>query len=66
MRAETPYRCALGVGPETRYAITEQSGALILQKETPEELKRLFAKMFENDRAVCAKIRACLLDLTAN
>ncbi len=54
---------ALGVGPETGYAITQQSGALILQKETQETLKRLFAKMFENDRAVCAEIRACLEQL---
>lgn len=51
---------ALGVGPETGYAVTEQSGALILQKETRETLKRLFAKIFENDRAVCAEIRACI------
>lgn len=51
---------ALGVGPETGYAITEQSAALILQKETQETLKGLFAKMFENDRAVCAEIQACL------
>ncbi len=51
---------ALGVGPETGYNITEQSAALILQKETQETLKRLYAKMFENDRAVCAEIQACL------
>ena len=51
---------ALGVGPETGYDITRQSAALILQKETQETLKRLFAKMFGNDRAVCAEIRACL------
>lgn len=51
---------ALGVGPETGYGITRQSAALILQKETQETLKRLFAKMFENDRAVCAEIQACL------
>lgn len=54
---------ALGVGPETGYAVTEQSAALILQKETQETLKRLFAKMFENDRAVCAEIQACLEQL---
>ncbi len=51
---------ALGVGPKTGYDITEQSASLILQKETQETLKRLFAKIFENDRAVCAEIRACL------
>ncbi len=54
---------ALGVGPETGYAITRQSAAFILQKETQETLKRLFAKMFENDRAVCAEVRACLAQL---
>lgn len=54
---------ALGVGPETGYAVTRQSAALILQKETQETLKRLFAKVFENDRAVCAEIRACLEQL---
>lgn len=54
---------ALGVGPETGYAVTGQSAALILQKETQETLKRLFAKMFENDRAVCAAIQACLEQL---
>jgi hypothetical protein len=51
---------ALGVGPETGYNITGQSAALILQKETQETLKSLFAKIFENDRAVCAEIQACL------
>lgn len=51
---------ALGVGPETGYAVTRQSADLILQKETQETLKRLFAKMFENDRAVCAGIQACI------
>lgn len=54
---------ALGVGPKTGYAITRQSADLILQKETQETLKRLFAKMFENDRAVCAEIQACLEQL---
>lgn len=54
---------ALGVGPETGYAITRQSADLILQKETQETLKRLFAKVFENDRAVCAEIRACIEQL---
>ena len=54
---------ALGVGPETGYSIIQQSAALILQKETQETLKRLFAKMFENDRAVCAEIQACLEQL---
>lgn len=54
---------ALGVGPETGYAVTRQSAALILQKETQETLKRLFAKVFENDRAVCAEIQACLEQL---
>ena len=51
---------ALGVGPKTGYDITQQSAALILQKETQETLNRLFAKIFENDRAVCAEIQACL------
>lgn len=54
---------ALGVGPETGYDITGQSAALILQKETQETMKRLFAKVFENDRAVCADIQACLEQL---
>lgn len=54
---------ALGVGPETGYDITQQSAVLILQKETQETLKRLYAKVFENDRAVCAEIRACLEQL---
>lgn len=51
---------ALGVGPETGYQITQQSGELIQRKETREALKELFARMFENDRAVCAEIQACL------
>ena len=51
---------ALGIGPETGYNITPQSADLILQKETQDTLKRLYAKIFENDRAVCAEIRACL------
>lgn len=51
---------ALGVDPETGYAITQKSAALILQKETQETLKILFAKIFENDRAVCDEIQACL------
>lgn len=51
---------AIGVGPKTGYNITPQSADLILQKETQETLKRLFAKVFENDRAVCAEIQACL------
>ena len=54
---------ALGVGPKTGYDITRQSAELILQKETQETLKRLFAKVFENDRAVCAEVRACLEQL---
>ncbi len=54
---------ALGVGPKTGYDITEQSAALIMQKDTQETLKRLFAKIFENDRAVCAEIQACLKQL---
>ncbi len=54
---------ALGVGPETGYAVTQQSAALILQKETQETLKRLFAKVFENDRAVYDEIRDCLEQL---
>ena len=54
---------ALGVGPETGYSITQQSAELILQKDTQEMLKRLFAKVFENDRAVCAEIQACLEQL---
>ena len=54
---------ALGVGPETGYAVTPHSAELILQKETQETLKRLFAKLFENDRAVCAEIQACLEQL---
>lgn len=53
---------ALGAGPETDYCITQQSAALILQPETRETLKRLFAKVFENDRAVCAAIQACLAE----
>lgn len=54
---------ALGVGPKTGYDITPQSADLIMQKETQETLKHLFAKVFENDRAVCAEIRACLEQL---
>ncbi len=54
---------AIGVGPKTGYSVTRQSADLILQKETQERLKRLFAKVFENDRAVCAEIRACLEQL---
>ncbi len=54
---------ALGVGPGTGYDITGKSAALILQKETQETLKRLFAKIFENDRAVCAEIRDCIKQL---
>lgn len=51
---------ALGVGPETGYAVTPRSAELILRRETQERLKCLFGKIFENDRAVCAEIRACL------
>lgn len=51
---------AIGVGPKTGYNIIPQSADLILQKETQETLKHLFAKVFENDRAVCAEIQACL------
>ncbi len=51
---------AIGVGPKTGYNITPQSADLILQKETQETLKCLFAKVFENDRTVCAEIQACL------
>lgn len=54
---------AIGVGPKTGYNITPQSADLILQKETQETLKRLFAKVFENDRAVCAEIQSCLEQL---
>lgn len=54
---------ALGVGPETGYDVTPRSAVLILQKETQETLKRLYAKVFENDRAICAEIRACLAQL---
>lgn len=54
---------ALGVGPETGYDITPQSADLILRKETQETLKRLFAKVFENDRAVCTEVQACLEQL---
>lgn len=54
---------AIGVGPKTGYNITPQSADLILQKETRETLKRLFAKVFENDRAVYAEIQACLEQL---
>lgn len=54
---------ALDIGPETSYDITGQSAALILQKETLDELKRLYAKVFENDRAVCAELQACLAQL---
>lgn len=48
---------------ETGYEINEQSAVLILQKETQETLKRLYAKVFENDRAVYAEIQACLEQL---
>lgn len=51
---------AIGVGSGTGYDVTRQSADLILQRETQETLKRLFAKIFENDRAVCAEIEACL------
>lgn len=51
---------AIGVGPETGYDIAPQSEALILQKKTQENLKRLFAKVFENDRQVCSEIQSCL------
>ncbi len=51
---------ALGVGPETGYGITGQSAVLIQQKETQETLKRLFAQVFANDRAVLAEIQDCL------
>lgn len=54
---------AIGVGPKTGYDITRHSANLILQKETQETLKRLFAKIFENDRAVCAEVQACLEQL---
>lgn len=54
---------ALGVGPETGYNITRRSVELILQEETRDTLKRLFAKVFENDRAVCDEIRACLEEM---
>lgn len=51
---------ALGVGPETGYGITPKSAELVLREGTREALRRLFARVFENDRAVCAEVRACL------
>lgn len=51
---------APGVDPGTGYAVPRKSAALILQKETQETLKHLFAKIFENDRVVCAEIQFCL------
>lgn len=48
---------ALGVGTKTDYQITPQSAGLVLQRENQEMLKGLFAKVFENDRAVCRAIR---------
>lgn len=45
---------------KTGYNITPQSADLILQRETQGTLKRLFAKVFENDRTVCAEIQDCL------
>lgn len=53
----------LGVGAETGYNITRKSAELILQERTRETLKGLFAKVFENDRAVCAEVRACLEEM---
>ena len=51
---------AIGVGPKTGYNITRQSAELILQRDTQERLKRLFAKVFENDRIVCGEVRECI------
>ena len=53
----------MGVGPETGYNITERSGDLILQKGTQEGLKAMLAKVLENDRVVCAEVRACIEQL---
>lgn len=57
---------AIGVGPETGYVITQQSSGLILQKGTQDALKEMFAKVFENDRYVCAEIQDCLEQLHEN
>ncbi|MCL2059743.1 MAG: hypothetical protein FWH01_11935 [Oscillospiraceae bacterium] len=42
----------LGVGAETGYALPPNAAALLLNKDTRNELKRLFKIVFENDRVV--------------
>ena len=47
----------LGVGTETGYALPPNAGELLLKKECQVELKRLFAIVFGNDRAVLEYLR---------
>ncbi len=50
----------LGVGPKTGYQPTALSQERLMNPETRAELKRLFHKVFDNDRAVLAGIRGIL------
>ena len=47
----------LGVGPDTGYAVPPNAGELVMRPEARAELKRLFALVFENDRAVLAALK---------
>jgi len=42
----------LGVGPKTKYMLTEESPVLLQKEQVKKELKRLFKIVFENDRIV--------------
>lgn len=50
----------LGVGPETGYGLPQKAGERVMDRKTQAELKRLFALVFENDRAVREILREAL------
>jgi hypothetical protein len=50
----------LGVGPESGYGLSQKSGEKVMDVKTKAELKRLFALVFENDRAVREILREAL------
>jgi len=47
----------LGVGPKTGYRLPPDADELVLRSETRQELERLFALVFENDRTVLHALR---------
>jgi len=56
----------LGVGPETKYSVSERSAAQLLKPETRAELKRLFSIVFENDRIVLDLLRTAIAGCEAS